>query len=354
MATYNPDDPTNGYQPVAPPVPQPSAPNAATGIQGPTSLTNVPTDSSWGVAPGGLPSQGASLYQALQSGLTGEQAVNWANSANNGQGGYAYRTDTGTYSLPSGGYVGQNGQGNYFLGAGDSGGGTSTQPVNATPAPPFSTGSDSASIYNTGPQSAPTVSYPTAPANASTTTSDNYQNIINGQIAQLQQPVSADNPYVRAQTDAYNLTAQRGATAAQEAAAQAGYAQGNLNSGSQSVQQMLINEALGQGEATNTGNVLATAEAQRQAALANMIGTGTSAAQQQQATTAQQNQYGSTLGLNVAGLKQTAGQQAVTSAQQQQQINDALAQAISNAQLGYYGINSNAGLNAATQLGAGG
>lgn len=224
----------------------------------------------------------------------------------------------------------------------------------ATPAPDFSTGNAAASLYNTGPTSAPSVTYPTAPANASTATSDAYQKTINDQITQLEQPVSASSPAIQAQTNAYNLTAQRGATAAQEAAAQAGYAQGNLNSGSQSVQQMLINEALGEGEATNTGNVMATAEAQRQAALANDINTGTSAAGQQQQTTAQQNQYGSTLGLNVAGLQQTAGQQAVSSAQQQQIIDDALAAAIAQQQLGYYGVNTNAQLGAASQLGQGG
>ncbi len=219
----------------------------------------------------------------------------------------------------------------------------------ATPGttPAFGTGSDSASLYNTGPQWNPPVTMPTAPPNADTSASTNYQNIINGQIGQLQQPVSANSPYIQAQTNAYDLSAQRSATQAQEAAAQAGYAQGDLNSGSQNVQQMLINEALGQGEATNTGNVMATAEAQRQAQLANMIGVGTTQAQNQQQLTAGQNQYASTLGLNVAGLKETAGAQAVSAAQQQQVINDALAAAIAQQQLGYYNTNATTGTNAA-------
>ncbi len=94
---------------------------------GTTGLTNVPLDTSWALVTNGLPAQGPSLYQAFRSGLSGEEAVNWANSATPG-GGYAYRADTGTYSVPGGGYVGKNAQGNYFYAPGDSGGPAPTGP----------------------------------------------------------------------------------------------------------------------------------------------------------------------------------------------------------------------------------
>lgn len=280
-------------------------------VQGPTSLTPVQTDASWAVAPGGLPSQGTSLYQAFQSGLTGEAAVQWANSANGGQGGYAYYPDKNVYALPTGGYVGANGGGGYFYAPGDSGG---------SPSPPGATAGTINATTNT----------PTASAGQPDAITAATQAAILAQLTQAQTPISGSSSTVTAITDPYNQQAQQGLAQTKEALAEQAYAGGNLNTGGYANSQIAANENTSANEANFTGQTVATQEAARQAMLQNLLGLGTNVSEfsQQLSDTqknfadqlAQQNsQFNATLAHNVAQWGQTLGYQYALLAWTQQQ-----------------------------------
>lgn len=76
--------------------------------------------------PSGVDTNGLQL--ALAAGLTGEDAVNFANQYFGG--GYAYYADKNVYGIPGGnGYVGVDGSGGLFYSGGDSGGGSNASPT---------------------------------------------------------------------------------------------------------------------------------------------------------------------------------------------------------------------------------
>jgi len=168
-------------------------------------------------------------------------------------------------------------------------------------------------------------------APASTTTTQGFIDAINGQLAQNKNPVDPNSDVVRSQTDAYRLSTERGLADAQKQAAEQAYATGNLNTGGAAQAQLSAREAASAAEAGNVGNVMATAEAQRQQNVKDLLGLGSSTSLQQQGVTNQAKQFG------------------VTADQQQQAINNAFKIAQMQNDLGYYNTNTNANLTTRQQ-----
>jgi hypothetical protein len=177
---------------------------------------------------------------------------------------------------------------------------------------------------------------------ANTATSDNYQTQINQQLSQLSQPVDPNSAVVRGQTDAYHVASQRGLAANEGALAESAYAGGNTETGGYGEQQQQAREAASAAEGTNTGNVMATAEAQRKQEQENLLGLGTQAGLQQQGITNQAGQFGGQLGLNEQQLAQANSEFGTTSAQNQQSINNALENARAQTALGYHSVDTQA------------
>jgi len=196
---------------------------------------------------------------------------------------------------------------------------------------------------------------PTYAQAANTGSADQFQQRISSQLDTLQQPVSANSDVVRAQTDPFRVAMSRALAGNRDALAEQSYASGNLGSGGYDQQQQRAREDASNAIATNQGQVMATAEAQRQSQLANLLGLGQSGALQQEGITNQSNQFNSTLGLNAAQLNAQSGlaaaqlaanqqQFGVTSGQNQQALNNALEIARMQNALGYYQSDNSRGL----------
>lgn len=213
----------------------------------------------------------------------------------------------------------------------------------------------------------------TAPATtpASTATTQQYQDQINQQLSRLSQPTDPNSAAIRAQTDPYAVATQRGLRQNQAAIAEANYAGGNTNTGANAEMQQQARENASTAIANNTANVMATAEAQRQQEQEDLLGLGAGTSVQQQQVTNQADQFGNQLGLNYAqlgeehnagaaginyenaALAQNNAQFQTTSNLNQQSINNALAIAKMQNDLGYYSTDvSNNGANYRAALGA--
>src|SRR4051812_33972239 len=102
---------------------------------------------------------------------------------------------------------------------------------------------------------------------ANTATTQNYQDAITQQLAGLNKPVDANSAVVRSQTDPYRLATERGLAANQKQLAESAYARGDASTGGAAQAQQSARENASVAEAQNTGNVVGTAEAQRQQSL---------------------------------------------------------------------------------------
>lgn len=100
-------------------------PNGLPGQTGPVTTTGTsPSAYAAEFDPSWNPSiQAQGLHQAISMGLSGQQAVDYANQ--NYGGGYQFYPDKNAYGIPGGqGYIYQNGQGAYAYAPGDAGGAT--------------------------------------------------------------------------------------------------------------------------------------------------------------------------------------------------------------------------------------
>jgi hypothetical protein len=221
------------------------------------------------------------------------------------------------------------------------------------------------------------INYGTQPTAAANTNQTNlYQQQIQQQLQNTANPVTANNPIVRAQTDAYDISSNRGLAQNRNALAQQAYAGGNLSGGGYGVQQQAAREAAAAARAANVGQVMSTEEGRRQQAQQQFMNMGQSGSLQQQQVTNQAGQAGDALRLNYNQLAQRANEISqqtglsldqlaeqgrlgdASNALKQQEINNQLelgrgqldlgkgqlGVAGRNVDLGYYNTNTNADL----------
>lgn len=215
----------------------------------------------------------AVLQEAFSKGLTGQAAVDWATA--NGAPGIAYYADSDQYGLPDGQYVAKNAKGTYDL----------IQRSTSTSSTPGSVQAD-----------------------------DPYTNQLRqaflDQLKNLQTPITAASPQVAGAIGQYNAQGATTLAQLQKSIAERNYAQGTLNTSEPGQQQTQAQEAIGQDESQYAANLVNTAEQNREAQLAQLLGLGTS-----QINNANQLGLGyDQLGYQYAGLQAQLNQYALMQA----------------------------------------